>query len=56
VLLAYPEEASGAYIQEARLARMAVDVEVLYAPYLLAVGIVDVELADILPRFVQVNI
>src|SRR5215207_9735346 len=49
VLLAYPQQSPGAYDQEARLARVPVDVEVLYTSYLLACDIVDVEPPDVLP-------
>src|SRR5215204_5441824 len=50
VLLAYPKKAPGAHHQVAGQARFPVDVEVLHASYLLACDIVDVEIADVLPR------
>jgi hypothetical protein len=35
---------------------LAVYVEFLYASYLLAVGVVDVELADVLPRLLEADV
>src|SRR5918998_2490852 len=52
VLLAHPEEAVAAHVQEARKAYYSVDVEVLHGPYLLAL---DVEPADILPGLFKVQ-
>src|ERR671917_2563104 len=50
MLLAYPQETSRAHDQEARLASFPVDVEVLYATYLLVGEVVDVEPPGVLPR------
>src|ERR671920_2310374 len=50
MLLAYPQEASRAHDHEARSASFPVDVEVLYATYLLVCDVVDVEPPGVLPR------
>src|SRR4028118_1902192 len=50
MLLAYPKDASRAHDHEARLASFPVDVEVLYASYLLVYDVVDVEPPGVLPR------
>src|SRR5215211_4944541 len=49
-LLAYPKKAPGAHVQIAGQARFPVDVEVGHTSYLLACDVVDLKLADVLPR------
>jgi hypothetical protein len=56
VLLPHPEEATGAHIQESRKARIPIDVEVLYGSYLLAVDVVDVEVADVLSGLFEAEV
>ncbi len=56
VLLPHPEEATGAHIQESRKARIPIDVEVLYGSYLLAVDVVDVEVADVLSALFEAEV
>src|SRR4051794_33837833 len=56
VLFPYPQEASGAHYQKARKARISIDTEVLYTPYLLTANIVDFEPADILPGLFEAEV
>ena len=50
-LLAHPEEAPGAYLQEAHLALTVVYVEILHASYALPFQVVDVLAAEVVSGF-----
>src|SRR5215207_2697271 len=56
VLLAYSQKASSGYTQKAwKVCLHPIGVQILHGSYLLAVNVVDVEVADVLPRLLQAN-
>jgi len=54
VLLAYPQQAPGAHNQQSRLSLLPVDVDILYGPHLLVVGVIYVEPTKVLPRLFEI--
>ena len=48
VLLSHPQKTSGAYLQEAHLALLPVEVEIVHAAYLFPVHVVNIFAADVL--------
>ena len=56
VLLSYPQKASSGYTQKARKVCLhPIGVQILHGSYLLAVNVLDVEVADVLPRLLHAN-
>jgi hypothetical protein len=54
VLFAYPQQAPGAHNQQSRLSLLPVDVDILYGPYLVVVGVIYVKPTKVLPRLFEV--
>ena len=56
MLLPKPQKASGSHVQVANFALVSIDVEILHAPDLIAIPVVNVELPDVLLRFFEAEI